>query len=199
MSGHGYSRREALAIMGLLPLATMLDTTPAAADRIVRLADAARQDPSFEPTFFTPHEWRTVRVLVDLIIPRDARSGSATDAGVPEFMDFTMTDRAQMQTQMRGGLHWLDAESRRRFDAPFADTPAERQRAILDDIAFPARARPEMSHGVAFFNYFRDLAAAGFFSSEMGVRDIQYMGNQFLVEWKGCPPEALERLGVSYG
>jgi hypothetical protein len=73
------------------------------------------------PIFFTPHEWETVRILVDLIIPRDDRSGSATDAGVPEFMDFIVNDQADMQDPMRGGLAWLDNECRDRFGKTFVD------------------------------------------------------------------------------
>jgi hypothetical protein len=68
---------------------------------------------------------------------------------------------------------------------------------VLDDIAWPKKARPEMSHGVAFFNRFRDLTAAGFFSSEMGWKDVRYVGNVFNPGWAGCPPAALAKLGVT--
>jgi len=191
------SRRDALAIMGMVPLATMLGTTPEAVEHALRAAAQAKLQPSFEPKFFTPHEWQTVRVLVDIIIPRDERSGSATDAAVPEFMDFTMDDRPGMQLQMRGGLAWLDRESLDRFGKPFVQLAVDQQTALLDDIAFPRRARPEMSQGVAFFNYFRDLTAGGFWSSKIGAADIGYMGNTFVPEWNGCPPAAMQRLGVT--
>ena len=78
----------------------------------------------FQPKFFTPHEWQTVRVLVDLIIPKDERSGSATEAGVPEFMDFMMLDQPTRQVGMRGGLAWLDVECQKRFDKLFVDCAA---------------------------------------------------------------------------
>jgi hypothetical protein len=120
----------------------------------------------------------------------------AIDAGVPEFMDFILNENPGMQTGIRGGLAWLDQESRQRFGQEFIDTADANRRAILDDIAWPKRARPEFSHGVAFFNSFRDLAASGFFSSRLGVEDLRYIGNQFVMEWKGCPPEALAKLGV---
>jgi hypothetical protein len=142
-----------------------------------------------------------VRVLVDYIIPRDERSGSATDAKVPEFMDFLLADSEASpasRVAMRGGLAWLDEESRRRFNKAFVDSSDAQRRQVLDDIAWPAKARPEMSHGVAFFNHFRDLTASGFFSSAMGWKDLQYLGNVAIPEWKGCPPEALAKLGVSY-
>jgi gluconate 2-dehydrogenase subunit 3-like protein len=193
------SRRDALTLLGVAPLAVALGTTPDVIERAIQGAQQARQQQTpFKPKFFSAHEWRTLRVLVDLIIPRDERSGSATDAGVPEFMDFIMIDRPGMQAQMRGGLRWLDNEAVDRFTVRFADASASQRTAILDDIAWPRRAKPEMSQGVAFFNYIRDLTAGGFWSSKIGVQDIGYIGNQFVMEWKGCPPAAMERLGVSH-
>ncbi|HSL70961.1 MAG TPA: gluconate 2-dehydrogenase subunit 3 family protein [Longimicrobiales bacterium] len=195
----GISRRDALSIMGVVPLAAALGTTPEVVERALRRAQQARQQQTpLAPKFFTDHEWRTVRVLVDLIIPRDERSGSATEAGVPEFMDFMMMDRPGMQGQMRGGLRWLDNESVDRFGKRLLELTADQRTAILDDIAWPRKARPELSQGVAFFNYFRDLTAGGFWSSQMGVQDIGYIGNQFVPVWDGCPPAANRRLGVSH-
>jgi len=138
-------------------------------------------------------------MLVDYVIPRDARSGSATDARVPEFMDFLMADKdgsATSKLAMRGGLAWLDGECRRRFRKNFVTATDAQRRLVLDDIAWPKKAPAELSHGVAFFNRFRDLTASGFFSSEMGWRDVRYVGNVALPEWNGCPPEALRKLGV---
>jgi gluconate 2-dehydrogenase gamma chain len=137
--------------------------------------------------FFTPTELETVRLLSDLIVPRDERSGSATDAAVPEFLDFVLTEWPEHQTPIRGGLAWLDRESTRRFGKPFRENPEARHRELLDEIAYPARARPEMAPGVEFFNHFRDLVLSGFYSSKEGVKDLGYMGNTFVAEWKGCP------------
>ena len=195
------SRRHVLKAITAAPAAAGFTWTPAEAGQASQKAATARKaaakGAAFKPAFFTPHEWATVRVLVDLIIPKDERSGSATDAGVPEFMDFMMGDQPARQTAMRGGLRWLDTECRRRFDKQFVDcAPAERA-AVLDDIAWPARARPEHSHGVAFFNGFRDLTASGFWSSKMGIDDLQYIGNM-PAAWNGCPDEVLQKLDVSY-
>jgi gluconate 2-dehydrogenase gamma chain len=151
----------------------------------------------FRPKFFTRHEYATVRLLVDLIIPKDERSGSATDAGVPQFMDFMMIDQPARQTAMRGGLAWIDRECSSRFEKDFLTaTPAERAQ-VLDDIAWPHKASREHAHGVAFFNSFRDLTASGFFTSKMGIEDLQYMGNRYVPEWTGCPPEAMKKIGVT--
>jgi len=192
-------RREAVGAMAMAALTAAFKWTPAEAQRAAKLAsEALATKTPFAPAFFTPHEWDTVRVLADLVIPKDERSGSATDAGVPEYMDFMMTDRPDGQVPMRGGLAWLDNEASERSGKTFvASTEAERT-AILDDIAWPKKARAEMSQGVAFFNMFRDMTASGFWSSKMGVTDLDYQGNTFVAEWNGCPPEALQKLGVHY-
>lgn len=148
-------------------------------------------------TFFTDHEMKTVTVLADLILPADDRSGSASDAGVPAFIEFMMKDQPRHQVPMRGGLRWMDMESLRRYEKAFVDCSESEQTALLDDIAYPEIAKPEMSQGVAFFNRFRDFVSTGFWSSEMGTKDLQYMGNVATV-WTGAPQEILDRLGVSY-
>jgi len=192
------SRREALQLMAGIPLLAA-GLSPETVRRATVFARTTMTRPrAAVPVFFTAHEWETVRILVDLIIPRDDRSGSATDAGVPEFMDFILNDQADMQDPMRGGLAWLDNECRDRFGKTFVDCGDAQRAAVLDDIAWPAKARPEMSNGVEFFTRMRDLTASGFFSSKMGVEDLKYLGNTVVAEWNGCPPEALARLGVQY-
>lgn len=191
-------RREMVELLALAPMAAAFSWTDDELERARSLAAGAREaGKQFAPEFFTEHEYATVRALVDLIIPRDERSGSATDAGVPEFMDFIVNDQAGRQTAMRGGLAWLDAECLERFDLAFVDCAPAEQTAVLDDIAWPGRARPEHSHGVAFFNSFRDLTASGFWSSKTGVEDLRYVGNTFVREWTGCPEEQLRRLGLT--
>jgi hypothetical protein len=193
------SRREAVQLLAALPFASVLTLSTADQQRARAFVDAAMEaGPAFAPKFFTAAEFRTVRILADMTIPRDERSGSASDAGVPEFMDFIMMDMPWNQKWMRSGLGWLDTQARSRFSKSFADaTPSEREK-ILDDIAWPARAPESLSEGVRFFNSFRDLTATGFWSSRIGVRDLQYVGNKFVAAWNGCPPAALNKLGVSY-
>jgi hypothetical protein len=139
-------------------------------------------------------------MLVDYVIPRDERSGSATDARVPEYMDWLLADKEASESSkvaMRGGLGWLDLETDERFGTTFVRSTDAQRRQVLDDIAWPAKARPELSQGVAFFNRFRDLTASGFFSSEMGWKDVRYVGNVFNPGYAGCPPAALTKLGVT--
>ena len=196
------NRREMVKLLALAPIAGGLAYGPpqvaAAWLKTWAARDEGRAGPAFEPVFFTSEEWETVRILVDLILPADDRSGSATDAGVPEFMDFIVDDNENLQTPIRGGLAWLDAECRRRFQAAFSACTDQQRTAVLDDIAWPDRAAPEHSQGVAFFNRFRDLTASGYFSSQMGVEDLQYLGNRAIPEWTGCPPEVMDHLGLSY-
>jgi hypothetical protein len=185
-------RRRALEILASIPLASVFSLTGA---EVARAQEAVRS--YFTTRFFTDHERRTVRVLVDLILPKDERSGSATEAGVPEFMDFIMLDQPERQAAMRGGLAFLDLESKERFGSAFADCAASDQAALLDLIAWPDRAPEDLSHGVAFFTAFRDLTATGFFTSKMGFEDLGYLGNEFVTEWTGCPREATRKLGLS--
>ncbi len=194
-------RREAVGAMAMAAVTAAFKWTPAEAARAAGLARTALQAPPsspYAPTFFTPHEWETVRMLVDLVIPRDDRSGSATDAGVPDFMDFMLSDRPDGQVPMRGGLAWLDNECSERSGKTFLQCSESERSAVLDDIAWPKKAKPEHSQGVAFFNMFRDLTASGFFTSKIGFADLDYQGNTFVSEWKGCPDAALRKLGVTY-
>jgi gluconate 2-dehydrogenase gamma chain len=196
-------RRDFLKLMAAAPLAafavTVADVERAAERARGALASLNDGPQGFTPAFFTPHEWRTSRVLADLVIPRDARSGSATEAGVPEFMDFMLHEHESMQRWMRDGLAWLDGESQRRSGRDFVSASPKERAAILDDIAWPQKAPPALKDGATFFSHFRDLTASGFWSSRMGVRDLRYIGNTAVAEWKGCPPAALQKLGVHYG
>ena len=194
------NRRDALKVLLAAPAATLTWTEgeasqAAAAAQTARAATTAKP---FVPKFFTADEFKFVRILADIIIPKDERSGSASDAGVPEFMDFMMIDQPTRQVAMRGGLAWLDVECQKRFDKTFLACADSERTAVLDDIAWPSKAKPEFAHGVAFFNSFRDLTASGFWTTRMGIDDLQYMGNRSVARWNGCPPEALKKLGVSY-
>jgi gluconate 2-dehydrogenase gamma chain len=197
------SRRTALQIVTSAPVAAALVWTPAEARQAhehaaAAEAQAAKTATAFKPKFFSAHEYATVAVLVDLIIPRDERSGSATDAGVPAFMDFMMIDQPRRQVAMRGGLALVDRLSVARFGRPFVSASDAERRQLLDEIAYTSNPDPGLSHAIAFFSSFRDLTASGFWSTRMGIADLQYRGNVFVDEWNGCPDAALRRLGVKY-
>ncbi|MFN5171104.1 MAG: gluconate 2-dehydrogenase subunit 3 family protein [Cyclobacteriaceae bacterium] len=148
-------------------------------------------------TFFDEHEMATLTVLVDIIIPRDDVSGSATDAGVPAFLEFIVKDMPRHQVPMRGGLKWLDLQCLKKFNQPFVNCSSQQQIEMVDAIAFPEQAKPEMKQGVAFFNLLRDLTATGFYTSEIGIKDLGYVGNR-PNQWDGVPQDVLDQYRLKY-
>ena len=148
-------------------------------------------------TFFTPEEMATITILGDIIIPKDEISGSASDAKVPEFIEFIVKEMPQHQTPMRGGLRWLDMQCLKRYQKAFKDCSQQQQMEMVDAIAWPKKAKPEMAQGVAFFNLMRNLTASGFYTTEMGVKDIGYAGNK-PNQWNGVPDDVLKQYGLSY-
>ena len=201
------NRRDALRLLGMAPLAGMLEWKAPAVQRTAKLVAALHEDAAtadaaaYAPKFFNAHEWKTVRVLADIIIPRDERSGSATDAKAPEFIDFMLMDKEtseQSKVSMRGGLAWLDNEMRARFSKDFLSSTDAERKAVLDDIAFPKSVTPALRRGSQWFDRFRNNVGSAFFSSQMGWKDLQYIGNVFNPGWNGCPPEATKKLGVTY-
>jgi hypothetical protein len=163
-------------------------------------------------TFFTAHEMATITILADIIIPKDEVSGSASDAKVPEFIEFMVKDRPENQIPMRGGLRWLDVESLKRFEKPFKELDQKQQLNIVDDIAYPEitykdekgntvqkgrKAKLGMAQGIAFFSLMRDMTASGFYTSEIGVKDVGYAGNA-PNKWNGVPDDVLKQYGLAY-
>ncbi len=150
-----------------------------------------------EERFFTDHEMLTITVLSDIIIPKDEKSGSASDAGVPEFIEFIVKDIPSHQVPMRGGLRWLDTQCMNRYNNAFKDATAAQQLEMVNDIAWPENVKPGMEQGVAFFNRMRDLTASGFFTSEIGVKDLGYAGNM-PNKWEGVPEDVLKQYGLEH-
>ncbi len=147
--------------------------------------------------FFTPHEMATITVLADIIIPKDDVSGSASDAKVPDFIEFIVKDMPQHQTPMRGGIRWLDLQCVKQYGKAFKDCSQQQQIEMVDQIAYPNKAKPEMKQGVAFFSLMRNLTATGFYTTEIGVKDIGYAGNT-PNKWNGVPEEILKQYNVAY-
>lgn len=206
-------RRESLKAIGLTALSTglLLDscksdtsqTTKAptapdatAPDTAGREAFEIERDKKLHAeTFFTKHEMATITVLADIIIPKDEKSGSASDAGVPDFIEFIVKDIPSHQLPLRGGLRWLDLQCMNRYQHPFVDCSQQQQLEMVTAIAYPAKAKPEMKPGVTFFNRMRDLTATGFFTSKIGIADIGYVGNS-PNRWTGVPEDVLKQYGM---
>lgn len=148
-------------------------------------------------TYFTPDEMATITILGDIIIPKDENSGSASDAKVPEFIEFIVKDKPEHKIPMRGGLRWLDVQCLNKYDKPFKDCSQQQQIEMVDEIAWPEKAKPEMTQGVAFFNLMRNLVSTGFFTSQMGVKDLGYAGN-VPNQWNGVPEDVLKQYGLAY-
>src|SRR6478735_1940277 len=149
------------------------------------------------PNFFTDHEMATIAVLSDIIMPKDEVSGSATDAKVPEFIEFIVKDMPNHQTPLRGGLRWLDMQCLNKYNNAFKDCTQQQQIELIDQIAYPQKAKPEMAQGVSFFSKMRDMVATGFYTSQIGVKDIGYMGN-VPTQWNGVPDDVLKQYRLSY-
>ena len=210
------NRRESLKTLGIGAVATGLlvevgckpGTQKLAEDNSTPAAKDAPADPSRLPNevmrdkklaaekFFNDHEIATITILVDIIIPKDEKSGSASDAKVPEFIEFIVNDMPEHQTPLRGGLRWLDLQCLNRYNSTFKETSSAQQIEMLNLIAYPKKAKPEMAQGVAFFSRLRDLTATGFFTSEMGVKDIGFVGNS-PTKWTGVPADVLKAHGFN--
>jgi gluconate 2-dehydrogenase gamma chain len=161
------------------------------------MEEAERDKKLNAETFFTAAEFTTIGILVDIIIPKDEHSGSATDAGVPDFIEFMVKDQPQYQTPLRGGLRWLDVFSLKSHGKIFSESSQEQRIAIVDQIAYPEKAKPAYSQGVNFFTTMRNLTATGFFTSKVGINDLGYAGNKPNA-WDGVPDEVLKQYGVTY-
>lgn len=148
-------------------------------------------------TFFTPEEMATITILGDIIIPKDDVSGSASDAKVPEFLEFIVKDQPYHQTPMRGGLRWVDMYCLKNYGKAFKDASHEQQIALVDQIAYPKKAKPEMKQGVSFFSLMRNLVATGFYTTQMGYKDVGYIGNA-PNQWNGVPDDVLKQYGLAY-
>lgn len=205
------NRRESLKALGLTTLSTglLLAACKTDADKSGKAIDNANleetaglQDFEIErlkklnsEQFFTSHELLTITVLADIIIPKDEISGSASDAKVTDFIEFIVKDIPDHQVPMRGGLKWLDLQCFNRYNNSFKACTKAEQLEIVQEIAYPLKAKPEMQQGVVFFNRMRSLTASGFYTSKIGVKDIGYLGNA-PGKWEGVPADVLAQYNM---
>ncbi|MDB5123881.1 MAG: transcriptional initiation protein Tat [Mucilaginibacter sp.] len=203
------NRRESLKAIGLGTLSTTLlldackpgekkaeDNSVAGAPEAGRLPEEIERNKKLNAEkFFTAHEMATITVLADIIIPKDVKSGSASDAKVPDFIEFIVKDMPRHQVPMRGGLRWLDLQCLHRYNKTFVDANSTQQIEMVTEIAYPKKAKPEMHQGVSFFNRMRDLTATGFFTTKMGIEDLGYVGNS-PNKWTGVPADVLKQYGM---
>jgi len=192
-------------ILGTVSTAVLVEACKSSATTVaeVDMEDRMQEEKDYivkvkaQPNFFTEHEMATITLLSDIIIPKDAVSGSATDAKVPEFIEFIVKDMPDHQVPMRGGLKWLDLHSYKKHAKAFTECSGKEQIGIVDEIAYPEKAAPALAQGVSFFNKIRDLVTTGFYTAEIGVKDLGYMGNVPNM-WAGVPDEVLKQHGLAY-
>ena len=205
------NRRDSLKALGIgtLSASTLLAACkPGTEEKVPNDADAVKVDKTgrqdFElardkelskEIFFDAHERATLTLLADIIIPKDERSGSASDAKVMDFIEFIVKDEPEHQLPVRGGLRWLDLQCLNRYNTDFKSSSTQQQNAIVKEIAYPMKAKPLMQQGVAFFDKMRDLTAIGFFTSKIGIEDLGYKGNA-PSKWEGVPLNILKQYGL---
>ncbi len=203
------NRRQSLKTLGIgtLSAGVLLEAckTKADVDAVAAVDDAATADRQAGEVerdkklntekFFSTHEMATLTILADIIIPKDDHSGSASDAKVPEFIEFIVKDMPDNQVPMRGGLRWLDMQCLNRYSNPFKDCNTKQQIEMVDEMAYPAKAKPEMQQGVSFFNRMRNLTASGFYTTKIGIDDLGYVGNR-PNKWEGVPADIIKQYGL---
>src|ERR1035438_8212581 len=164
------TRRNLIQILGIAPAAAAALTQA----EHTHAAPPAPAKKAYQRKVFDDRQWRSVQVLCDLIIPADEHSGSATAAGVPEFIDDWLDFRARedgnqnLTAGVLGGLAWLDLETTRLFQKDFAAAAPAEQKQILDRIAWPARAAAEDSRWAQY--------------SSPGAEPLVRVGNTTLVD-----------------
>jgi gluconate 2-dehydrogenase gamma chain len=189
------SRRELIKSLGLTAAAgSMLRVVPLAtaetAHRMVSARKAASSTGKYAPKFFPEHQYKTLRALCDAIISPDQESGGAVEAGAPEFIDLLSSENKNLQLLLGGGIMWLDATCMERYRETYLQCAPGQQTEMLDLIAFRKNAEkdPSLSPGIEFFSTLRKYTADGFFTSEIGIKYLGYIGNTYLKEFPGCPP-----------
>jgi gluconate 2-dehydrogenase gamma chain len=192
--GTGVSRRDVLRSLAIGAAGgSVLQMIPAQAAEyahaLVRKEKVASATGRYTPKFFSAHQYETLTSLCDTIIPKDERSGGAVEAGAPEFIDLLTSENMEFQTRIGGGLMWLDNFCIDRYGKAYLECAAEQRKEVLDLIAYRknAKERPGLKSGVAFFAALRDMTCDGFYTSKIGIADLQYIGNTSVHEFPGCP------------
>ena len=160
------------------------------AHRMIKAEKASADTQAYTPKFFSPHAYKILQSLCGTIIPADDEAKGAVEAGAPEFIDLLTSENSEYQLTLGGGLMWLDNMCIDRYGKPYLDCVADQQKEILDLIAYRKNAKkdPTLGQGIEFFSFLRKLTADGFFTSEIGIEYLGYIGNTYVQEFPGCPP-----------
>jgi gluconate 2-dehydrogenase gamma chain len=160
------------------------------AHHVIETEKAEDKSGAYSPKFFDAHQYKTLQALCEAILPADAESGGAIEAGAPEFIDLLTSENDHHQSILGGGLKWLDATCASRYGSEYMGCTQAQQKEILDLIAYRKSAAQDesLTHAIEFFSFLRNFTADGFFTSKIGIKYLGYKGNTFLTEFPGCPP-----------
>lgn len=195
MDRNSASRRDILKSLGTgLALGSVLQATPLEAaeyaHRLIAEEKAASPNAQYMPKYFAAAQYKLLCALCEAILPGDADSGGAVDAGAPEYIDLLTSENAEYQLTLGGGLMWLNSACYDRYGHIYLECSAQQQTEILDLIAYRKNLErdPGLSHATEFFSLLRKLTADGFFTSKIGIEYLGYVGNAYLLKFEGCPP-----------
>jgi len=172
------TRRDVLRRLGATLMATgVLDRVSAQEVHHLALAQAGSGG-AYTPKALSDHEYSTLVRLTDLVIPIDNGKPGAVAAGAAAWIDMLATENSQLKEIYTKGLAWVDAEMKRRGAADFVSAPPDQQTALLDVIAYRRNSSPELDPGIQFFTWVRRMTVDAFYTSEIGIADIDYRGNR---------------------
>jgi hypothetical protein len=158
--------------------------------------EAALDEKLLSEKFFEDTELQAIRTLANLILP-PSEKGTVEQAGVVDFIEFMAKDEPEFQVKIRGGLMWLNGYCNSEYKSVFVSCTEEQQKAVLDRIAYPLPYVDEQPQEIRFFSLIRNLVVTGYFTSEVGIKELNYKGNMPNV-WDGVPQEVLDDHGMSY-
>jgi hypothetical protein len=138
------------------------------------------------PKFFSAEQLALVATIAELIIPTDDHSPGAIAAEVPAFADLMVSESpAEVKKLWTDGLAAMDGLSRTRHNLSFKEAAPAQQVAILTEIS-----RNEMKPQTLeerFFKAIKNMTIDGYYTSKIGIhQELQYKGNTYLKEFKGC-------------
>jgi len=188
MAGQGIERREVLRVLAIAAGASGYPGFHRWAFACGHGTDAPLQvrPARYTPRFFSAEEYAAIERLAELIIPSDGTPG-AREAGVSEFIDFMVASDPGVQFRFRYGLTWLDAYGERLLGKPFRALEQEGQSELLGHLAYRDRHRPGEEEGREFFRLVREYTLMGFYTSKVGLQQLDYPGLRIYGESPGCP------------
>lgn len=119
------------------------------------------------PQFFDAHQFATLTLVSDLIVPGSVASGS------PAYIDRVLAvEHDDVRRRFVGALAAVDAAARDAHGSTFRALPAAQRPALLESLA----ALPVLKSWIAGAHY----------SSEAGMTELGFTGNVFFQSFPAC-------------